>query len=49
MDQAATRAPTHKLATIEDVGALATFLASREAANVTGDIHYIDGGYSVVA
>lgn len=49
MNEAAARAPTHKLATIEDVGAFATFLASREAANVTGGIHYIDGGYSVVA
>lgn len=49
MNKAAARAPIHKLATIEDVGAFATFLASREAANVTGGIHYIDGGYSVVA
>lgn len=49
MNKAAERAPTHRLATIEDVGAFATFLASREAANVTGGIHYIDGGYSVVA
>ncbi|UUX50682.1 enoyl-ACP reductase FabI [Nisaea acidiphila] len=49
MNQAAERAPTHRLATIDDVGAFATFLASREAANVTGGIHYIDGGYSVVA
>ncbi len=48
MNQAATRAPIHRLATIEDVGAFATFLASREAANVTGGIHYIDGGYNVV-
>lgn len=49
MNAAAERAPTHRLATIDDVGAFATFLASREAANVTGGIHYIDGGYSVVA
>ena len=49
MDQAAARAPMHKLVTIEEVGAFATFLASREAANVTGGVHYIDGGYSVVA
>ncbi|MCV0427637.1 MAG: enoyl-ACP reductase FabI [Roseibium sp.] len=45
---AAERAPTHHLATIEDVGAYAAFLASREAFNVTGGIHPIDGGYSIV-
>jgi enoyl-[acyl-carrier protein] reductase I len=44
----ADRAPTHHLASIEDVGAYAAFLASREAANVTGGVHMIDGGYSLV-
>lgn len=48
MSQAAERAPTHQLATIDDVGAYAAFLASQEAANVTGGIHYIDGGYHIV-
>lgn len=48
MSQAAERAPTHQLATIDDVGAYAAFLASREAANVTGGVHYIDGGYHIV-
>ena len=48
LDNAAARAPTHQLATIGDVGAYAAFLASREAANVTGGIHYIDGGYHIV-
>lgn len=48
MSQAADRAPTHQLATIHDVGAYAAFLASREAANITGGIHYIDGGYHIV-
>lgn len=46
--EAADRAPTHLLATIEDVGAYAAFLASTEAANVTGGIHHIDGGYNIV-
>lgn len=45
---AAERAPTHHLATIRDVGAYATYLASSEAANITGGIHYIDGGYHIV-
>ena len=44
----AARTPTHLLATIEDVGAYAAFLASREAANVTGGVHPIDGGYHIV-
>ena len=48
LNSAAEQAPTHMLATIDDVGAYAAFLASREAANVTGGIHLIDGGYSIV-
>ena len=44
LNDAADRAPTHMLATIEDVGAYAAFLASREAFNVTGGVHHIDGG-----
>ena len=48
LDAAAARAPTHHLATIEDVGAYCAFLSSREAANVTGGIHPIDGGYSII-
>lgn len=47
LDRAAAQAPTHLLASIEDVGAYAAFLASREASNVTGGVHYIDGGYHV--
>ena len=48
LERAAERAPTHQLASIEDVGAYAAFLASREASNVTGGVHPIDGGYSIV-
>lgn len=48
MEAAAARAPTHQLATIDDVGAYAAFLASDAAANVTGGVHPIDGGYSIV-
>lgn len=44
---AAERAPTHQLATIDDVGAYATFLASPAARNVTGTIPMIDGGYHI--
>ncbi len=49
LEAAASRAPTHHLATIEDVGAYCAFLASREARNVTGGVHLIDGGYGIVA
>jgi enoyl-[acyl-carrier protein] reductase I len=31
-----------------DVGAYAAFLASAEAANVTGGVHSIDGGYHIL-
>ncbi|WP_132951745.1 enoyl-ACP reductase FabI [Rhodovulum bhavnagarense] len=49
LDAAARRAPTHHLATIQNVGAYCAFLASREASNVTGGVHPIDGGYSITA
>ena len=49
MAEAAERAPTHQLATIEDIGAMAAFLAAPEAKNLTGGIHEIDGGYSITA
>lgn len=48
MALAAERAPTHHLATVEDVGAYAAFLASDESKNITGGVHYIDGGYHIV-
>ena len=48
LNAAAERAPTHQLATIDDVGAYAAFLASSEAFNVTGSVHHIDGGYHIV-
>ncbi|WP_095588451.1 enoyl-ACP reductase FabI [Actibacterium ureilyticum] len=48
LDSAAARAPTHQLATIDDVGAYAAFLCSPAARNVTGGVHYIDGGYHIV-
>jgi enoyl-[acyl-carrier protein] reductase I len=47
--QAADRAPTQQLATIDDVGAYAAFLASPAAANVTGTVPVIDGGYHIIA
>lgn len=49
LDAAALRAPTHQLATIEDIGAMAAFLAAPEARNLTGGVHDIDGGFSITA
>jgi enoyl-[acyl-carrier protein] reductase I len=49
LNTVAERAPTHQLATIEDVGAMAAFLASPAARNMTGGTHIIDGGFSITA
>lgn len=46
--RAAERAPTHQIATIDDIGAFAAFLAGPGARNVTGGVHYIDGGYNIL-
>ena len=48
MARTAAKAPTHTLATIDDVGAYAAFLASGAAKNVTGVVHPIDGGYQII-
>jgi enoyl-[acyl-carrier protein] reductase I len=48
MEQAAAKAPEHRLVSIDDVGAMAVFLASDAAASVTGDTIYVDAGYHVV-
>ena len=42
-------AAKYHLATIDDVGAMAAFLASREAGHLTGGVHDIDGGFSITA
>lgn len=49
LSAASDRSPTQKLTTIEDVGAMAAFLASPEARNLTGGVHDIDGGFSITA
>jgi len=49
LNQAAERAPTHHLSTIEDVGAVAAFLTSPAARNMTGGVHDVDGGFSITA
>lgn len=48
MEKAVAKAPSHRLTTIDEVGAMAAFLVSDSARSVTGDILYIDGGYHVI-
>ncbi len=49
MERAVSLAPEHHLVSIEDVGAFAAFLVSDGAKSITGGIHYVDGGYHIVA
>jgi enoyl-[acyl-carrier protein] reductase I len=44
----AAAAPIRRNVTIEDVGNVAAFLLSDLAAGVSGEITYVDGGYSKV-
>lgn len=48
LERVASRAPTHDLVTIDDVGAVAACLVSDAARAMTGDIAYVDGGYHIV-
>ncbi len=47
MDESRNRAPSRRLVTINEVGAVAAFLASDSASGVTGTITHIDGGRHV--
>ncbi len=49
MDRVARDAPEHHLVSLEQVGALAAFLASEAAAGMTGDVVFVDGGFHAVA
>lgn len=48
MEAAASRAPRHSLVTIEQIGNVATFLASDAAEGMTGNLVYVDNGYNIV-
>lgn len=48
MEAAAAKAPTHHLATIDDVGSFAAYLVSDLAKSVTGTTLFVDGGYHIV-
>jgi enoyl-[acyl-carrier protein] reductase I len=49
MDDAMARAPLRRLATIEDVGTAAAFLASDLARNITGGVLHVDAGRHIVS
>lgn len=49
IDDAMNRAPEHKLATIDDVGNIATGLVSDLSKSVTGNITFVDAGYHILA
>jgi enoyl-[acyl-carrier protein] reductase I len=48
LDTFAATAPLGRNVTIEDVGNAAAFLCSDLASGITGEITYVDGGYSIV-
>jgi enoyl-[acyl-carrier protein] reductase I len=48
LDSARERAPARMLATIDDVGNLAAFLASDAARLLTGNVEYVDGGFHIM-
>jgi len=49
MECVKNKSPQHHLVTIDDVGALAAFLVCDKAKSITGGVHFIDGGYHIVA
>jgi enoyl-[acyl-carrier protein] reductase I len=48
LQHVAATAPIRRNVTIEDVGNAAAFLCSDLAAGITGEVLYVDGGYSTV-
>ncbi len=48
VERAKARSPGRRLVTIEEIGALAAFLACDAAAGMTGGVHYVDAGYNIV-
>ncbi|MFO1217868.1 MAG: enoyl-ACP reductase FabI [Burkholderiaceae bacterium] len=49
LDEAAQRAPTHQLVTIDDVGRVVAMLFSDAAHALTGNVVYVDGGFHAMA
>ena len=49
IEDARCRAPLPREVEIDDVGSLCAFLVSGAAQAITGDVHYVDGGYHILA
>jgi len=49
MAHARERAPLRQPVTLEDVGTFCAFLVSDAAKVITGDTHYVDGGFHILA
>jgi enoyl-[acyl-carrier protein] reductase I len=47
--EARRRAPLRREVEIDDVGSMCAFLVSDAAQGITGDIHYVDGGFHILA
>lgn len=47
-EKAESTSPLHRLVNIDEIGAMAAFLASDAARSLTGDIIYLDAGYHVM-
>jgi enoyl-[acyl-carrier protein] reductase I len=47
--EARRHSPLPRQVEIDDVGALCAFLVSDAAQAVTGDVHYVDGGFHIIA
>jgi enoyl-[acyl-carrier protein] reductase I len=44
-----THAPMRRAVTIEDIGGSAVYLLSDLSAGVTGEMHFVDGGYNIIS
>jgi enoyl-[acyl-carrier protein] reductase I len=48
LEKARTKAPSHRLVSIDDVGVATAFLAHDAARLITGETLYVDGGYHII-
>ncbi|MEO1039545.1 MAG: enoyl-ACP reductase FabI [Pseudomonadota bacterium] len=48
MEDAAAKAPEHRLVTVNEIGDVACFLSSDRARAITGGVHYADAGASIM-
>jgi enoyl-[acyl-carrier protein] reductase I len=49
LDDARRRAPLPREVEIDDAGSMCAFLVSDAAQAITGDVHYVDGGFHILA